>query len=145
MLILPAALLAAEDFRTREVSVVWLVLLAVAAITAGRIDDGFRPMLQHTLCNSGILLFFGGLLVIWQLLRRRPVRNFFADYFGGGDVAAMLAVTPVFEPVDYIRFLLAAALAALVGWFVRRPQNIPFVGFLAAALILYALYKIVWN
>ena len=102
LLLFPALHLAWEDFRMREVSVLWLAVLGALSVAVG---------------------------------------------WGVSDAVMMAAVAPLFAPGVYVRFLLAASLAALVWWGVRRPATIPLAGFMALTLAVYVACKTagLWN
>ena len=104
-------------------------------------------MLWRAVVNAGVLAALGFAMLLYQLCRRRPLRNFFSRDFGAGDAVMMAAVAPLFAPCAYVRFLLAASLSALVWWGVRRPATIPLAGFMALALAVYAVCKTagLWN
>lgn len=55
---------------------------------------------------------------------------------GSGDVLFLLAVAPLFAPTEFLRFLIAACVVALLRWVCcgRRRRTIPFVG--AAGIVL---------
>lgn len=83
LLLLPVAPLARQDFRTREVSVVWLAVLGLIcvavgwcdAIDWGATDAGWRAaserVLCHTAVNGAMLLLFVATMVLWLRLRRK--------------------------------------------------------------------------
>lgn len=141
LLLVPATPLVYTDFRMRCVSVGWLAALCGAAIAVGWTSFGFRPMLLYAGINTSILLIFCMTMLGYQLLRHRPVRTFFEQSFGLGDVVMMIAVVPLFAPGSYVRFLLASCLAALAWWTVKRTETIPFAGIMAVVLGTYALCK----
>lgn len=147
LLLLPAVPLAWEDFRVREVSVVWLAVLGVLSVAVGWSMAGLHPMLWHAVVNAGVLAALGFAMLLYQLCRRRPYGEFFGRSFGLGDAVMMLAVVPLFAPAAYVRFLLTACIAALGWWGVRRPATIPLAGFMALALAVYAVCKTLglWN
>lgn len=126
LLLLPAAVLARDDFRTRRVSVRWLAALGVAAAAAAWTVQGRCTLLLQTATNAALLLLSGLLLAGCLRLRRLAVRH----AFGAGDAVFLLAVTPLFAPESYLRFLVATAFAALVWWAMRRRRRrtVPFVG-----------------
>ena len=138
LLLFPALHLAWEDFRMREVSVLWLAVLGALSVAVGWGVSGLYPMLWRAVVNAGVLAALG---------RRRPLRDFFSRDFGAGDAVMMVAVAPLFGPAAYVRFLLAAGLAALVWWGVRRPATIPLAGFMALTLAVYVACKTagLWN
>lgn len=139
--------LAVEDFRFREVSVLWLFLLCLCSVCVGCVSDGFMRTLEHWAANAGVLLFLGGSLVLYHVLRGRPVRDFFCGYLGAGDAVAMVSLLPLFGPVSYVRFLLFSSLTALVWWLLSRAATLPLVGFMGLTLTGYALYQIadIWS
>ena len=126
LLLLPAAVLACEDWRTWRVSVLWLAVLGVAAGAAAWLTEGWRTMLLQTAGNAALLLLSGTILFGYLRLRRLSVRH----AFGAGDVLFLLAVAPLFAPTEFLWFLIAACVVALLWWACcgRRRRTIPFVG-----------------
>lgn len=147
LLLFPALHLAWEDFRMREVSVLWLAVLGALSVAVGWGVSGLYPMLWRAVVNAGVLAALGFAMQLYQLCRRRPLRDFFSRDFGAGDAVMMAAVAPLFAPGVYVRFLLAASLSALVWWGVRRPATIPLAGFMALTLAVYVACKTagLWN
>lgn len=142
LLLLPAVPLAVGDFRRREVAVAWLGVLFVAAAAVAGSNGGWDMLWLHTAVNTSLLLSGAAFMALWACLRRRPIRTFFARSLGAGDAAMLLALTPLFAPAAYVRFVLAACLAALGWWTVKRPGTIPLAGFMALTLAAYAVLKI---
>lgn len=147
LLLPPAALLAYDDFRMRQVSIAWLAVLGFMTLIIGSVTAGVGAMLLQTTINAGLLLLFGVVMISYHRLRGGSRRDFFRRSFGTGDVVMMLAVAPLFAPTVYVRFLLAANLAALGWWVVKRPATIPLAGFIALMLGAYTLYKtaVLWT
>lgn len=141
LLLIPAAPLACGDFRRREVAVVWLAVLGAGAFGVKWGTEGIGEALICTAVNICTLLFFVAVMIFYLFLRRRPLQEFFVRWFGAGDVVMMLAVTPLFIPAGYVRFLLAANFAALVWWCVRRPATLPLAGFMALTFAVYVVFK----
>lgn len=144
LLLLPLlAMLMRDDFRTRQVAIVWLVVLGMGCVLVGWMTASLRPMLLHTVVNTALLLLFGGAMIGWQLVRRKPLREFFANSFGVGDVVMMWILTPLFCPVTYVRFLLISCAISLMWWTLHRSKTIPLAGVMAFTLAGYALCKTV--
>lgn len=141
LLLVPAAPLAYDDFRMRRVAVVWLAVLGAVAVAVGWLSAGLRPMLVHTAANACMLVLFGSAMLLCHFSRRRPPGEFFSRSFGAGDAVMMVAVAPLFSPAAYVRLLLAACIAALGWWAVKRPATIPLAGFLALTLVVYVVCK----
>lgn len=141
ILLVPAAFLIWDDFRTREIAVMWLALLGILSIWAGRMAYGLHTMLLQATINLVIILLFGAALIMYRLLRHRPVRNFFIHSFGAGDVVMISVVAPLFEPAGYVYFLLLSCVAALIWWIVKRSATIPLAGFMALTLAVYSIFE----
>lgn len=124
--LVPAAVLACEDWRTRRVSVSWLAVLSVSAGAAAWLTEGWRTMLLQTAGNAALLLLSGTALFGYLRLRRLAVRH----SVGAGDALFLLAVAPLFAPTGFLRFVIAACVVALLWWVCcgRRRRTIPFVG-----------------
>lgn len=137
----PAVLLAREDFRTRRISVVWLAALAVACLFAGIRESGFDAVLLRALLNGALVGLLLGALALWQAWRHPEARNLFAHALGAGDAWTLLAVAPLFDTVSFVRFLLAACLAALAWWIVKRPATLPLAGMLLLTLTVHVFCK----
>lgn len=132
LLLIPAAMLCCEDFLMRRVSIVRLAALGVSAVGVSWCVVGWRTMLLQTAGNAVVLLLAGTILVGYLRLRRLAVRH----SVGTGDALFLLAVAPLFAPTEFLRFLIAACIVALL-WRVccgRRRRTIPFVG--AAGIVL---------
>lgn len=141
LLLIPAVPLAYDDFRMREVALVWLAALGAGGFGVTWIVSGIGAALSCTALNVCLIAVFGAVMALYQLLLRRPLGDFFTRYFGAGDAVMLAAVAPLFTPSAYIRFLLAANLAALGWWAVRRPATIPLAGFMALTLSVYVVCK----
>lgn len=125
-LLLPAAVLARDDFRTRRVGVVWLAVLGITAVVSAWLTQGRHAMAEHALCNALLLLLSAALLTLCLRLRGQRIGR----AAGAGDGVFLLCVAPLFAPAEYMRFMIACCTAALVWWACggRRCRTIPFVG-----------------
>lgn len=141
LLLIPTAPLVWEDFRRREVGAVWLVLLGGGALAAAWMERGITPAFIALGVNALLLLILTGALWLWLRLRGQR----FERAIGAGDVAFMLAVTPLPSPSGYVWFLLVSCVAALVACLVARWKTIPLVGVMGCVLTVYILYTILWN
>lgn len=142
LLLIPALPLAAGDFRRREVAVVWLAALFAGAVAVGWSVRGLHVLLLHTAANLALLSAMGLSLAVRMRVRRKSIRDLFDHCFGAGDAVMLLALTPLFGPVAYVRFLIVSCVASLVWWGVRRPETIPLAGFMALVLGVYSLLEI---
>lgn len=141
LLLVPAVPLVRDDLRLRRVGVVWLAVLGASALGVGWTMRGLEPTLYRVVWNGVLLLVFLGVMACYHSLRRNSAGSFFQDGFGLGDAVTMLAVTPLFSPAGYVRFLLAGCVAALLWWILRRSATIPLAGILVAVLSVWSLCK----
>lgn len=141
LLLLPAERLVREDFRSREVAVGWLIVLGVVGAAVGGIEAGWRSMMSQAAVNVCLLALLGCATAGWHFVRRGSLRDFFTGSLGAGDMVMLLMLIPLFSPEAYVRFLLAACLAALGWWYIKRPASLPLAGFMALTLIGYAILK----
>ena len=112
LLFLPAAVLARDDFRTRRVDASWLAVLGTVSVGVSWHTLGWRTMMLQTAGNAALLLLSGTALFGYLRLRRLAVRH----SVGSGDVLFLLAVAPLFAPTEFLRFLIAACVVALLRW-----------------------------
>ena len=124
LLLVPAAVLARDDFRTRRVDASWLAVLSAVSVGVSWHTLGWRTMLLQTAGNAALLLLSGTALFGYLRLRRLAVRH----SVGSGDT--------LFAPTEFLWFLIAACVVALLWWVCcgRRRRTIPFVG--AAGIVL---------
>ena len=131
LLLVPAAVLARDDFRTRRVDASWLAVLGTVSVGVSWHTLGWRTMMLQTAGNAALLLLSGTALFGYLRLRRLAVRH----SVGSGDTLFLLAVAPLFAPTEFLRFLIAACVVALLRWVCcSRRRTIPFVG--AAGIVL---------
>lgn len=69
LLLLPAAVLARDDFRTRRVSVAWLAALGIIAAGTSWQQSGLRTMLLQTACNAILTAVLLGGVALWLRVR----------------------------------------------------------------------------
>lgn len=116
-----------RDVRTRRVGIRELAAFGVSVVATGWADCGWRGMMRNAAENTGLLILLGILLAGYLQLRKLP----FIRAVGCGDVVFLLACTPLFTPMGFLRFLIAACFVSLVWWYCllrRRRSTVPFVG-----------------
>lgn len=77
LLLVPAAVLARDDFRTRRVDASWLAVLGTVSVGVSWHTLGWRTMLLQTAGNAALLLLSGTALFGYLRLRRLSVRHAF--------------------------------------------------------------------
>lgn len=144
LLIVPAAVLAYEDFRIRQVQILWLAIMTIISIGCAWYTMGWHVSLHNAVCNMIIAtLIIVGILGWGHFRYRSSFENFFDNWFGAGDCVMMYTVVAVLYPILYVRYLLCSCLLALYWYYFinRGPTTIPLVGFMSLVLIAYSLCK----
>jgi len=128
-----------QDFKDREFSWYWLVILFVLSIWGGWAFFEMK-LWTNILLNLAFLLFLYGSLILYISLKEKKLTNIFDVHIGWGDPLFMLAVLPVFSPLNFIFFVvLSSFFALLVGltirW-VKKENSIPLAGVCSLLMLL---------
>ena len=132
MLLVPIGVLAAGDFRRREVEVVWLAVFAAMALGVALWGDGWRETLVNVAFNVLLLLYLAVGIVVYVRIRRGKWMNPLKEYVGSGDLIFLAGAAPLFDLRGYLLFLIGASVFSLVWMAVARAaggaaRTIPFV------------------
>ncbi|MDL2319686.1 hypothetical protein LJC45_00945 [Alistipes sp. OttesenSCG-928-B03] len=139
ILLLPLAVLIVGDFRRREVSLVWLIALAVVSVAVSLGRYGIWPTVVNVAANLFLLFYLAIGVIIYIRIKSGRWQNPLREYIGTGDLVFMLAITPLFELRGYVLFLIGASVFSLV-WMLAvravcgRPKTIPFAATMGIAL-----------
>ena len=135
-MLVPLAVLAVQDWRTRTVGAAWLVLLFAAAFAGSACADGVRATATNLGFNLALLALTGAVLLAYSRIRGKRLR----DMLGAGDALFFAALAPAFPPEGYLRACVAMLLCALALWLVLRrslpSRAVPLVSFCGAPLSL---------
>lgn len=135
VMFIPLVKLALEDFRRREVPLVWLVVLAVCSAGVGitTVDTArpaagigaavdaaaWRGMFARSGLNLLLILYMGVGVTVWAWVKsRRPV-NPVNRFIGLGDVLFFVVLTPLFPLREFVCLLVSCMVFSLVWWRVR--------------------------
>lgn len=154
--VLPALPLISEDFRSRKVSLLWLIVLAAASATSAIVVLGFNEAAGNAFFNLLLLLYMAGGVSLWILLKNRRLRRgaeaelsvSLKDSVGLGDVMFFAAITPLCGLRGYLLFVLVTLIGSLLWWLgyrvVRRANTtVPLVGTAGIALSLYLIISMI--
>lgn len=141
----------AEDFRSRQVHLMWLILFALSALIVGCISINAAEIVRNLLFNMMLLLYMCGGIFLWLRLRNRSRNDKsvhrIKDYIGAGDIVFVLALTPLFSLAEYLIFLLVAMVGSLLWWCIVRIKKrnnitIPFIGTAGVTFCLATIIRI---
>lgn len=128
------AVLAIEDLRKRELTVLWLAVFAAMSAVTGVVFYGLAGTAMNMAANILLLVYLAGGVLLYIRLRRG--RWLWREYIGMGDVVFLLAAAPLFDLRSYLLFLLGASVFSLLWWVVSRSRTIPFVATSGVVLII---------
>jgi len=136
----PLTIMMFSDWKTRTVSLVWLVLLFLMAAAGAILIYGIRTALTFTAINMSILLIIGLALYAYSLIRKKSL----GELGGVGDAMFFAAITPMSAPEAYVRKVLAMLVFSLLLWLLLRKRfslsTIPLVSFCGIPLICIILF-----
>lgn len=138
--VVPLAGMALEDFRRREISVVWVGVYIIAAAAAGIWSDGLRMAAMNTLYNGMLLAYMAGGVMLYLRLSRKAWVDPFKTHVGQGDALFLLGTIPLFDLRHYLFFLMAGLGISLLWWVIRRRPTIPLVGTMGVTLCGILIY-----
>lgn len=76
LLLVPAVPLAYDDFRMRQVALVWLAVLGTGCFGVMWVVSGIGTALSCFVANMCLLAGFAVAMALYQLACRRPFRDF---------------------------------------------------------------------
>ncbi len=147
LLLVPIGVLAAGDFRRREVGVVWLAVFAATALGVALWSDGWRETLVNVAFNVLLLLYLAVGIMVYVRIRRGKWMNPLKEYVGSGDLIFLAGVAPLFDLRGYLLFLIGASVFALVWTAVARAagRTIPFVAMTGIVLVVTIIVQVFYN
>lgn len=132
VILIPLIRLIVADFRRREVSIVWLAVLAVGTVCVPVLQHGWQETFTRIWQNMLLLSYLGTGIVIWSLIKARRFVNPVNTYIGMGDLVFFAALIPLFPVRTFTWLMVASMLFSLVWWQAARlrgkqPVNVPLV------------------
>lgn len=142
-LIVPAVIMAAEDFCRREVGVLWLALFIIGAAGLAVWTQGWQAAAINAVMNLSLVLYMAGGVLLYLRIRNKRWINPLRRHFGTGDLLFILGMAPLFGLKEYLLFLLISMVAALLWWLATgRRHTIPLVGVMGIVLSIFLIYKV---
>ena len=137
---IPAAIMALSDFRSRKIALWSLLLLFALCLPISIYIYGGSVVVNRIVLNILLLAYLGTGILLYLWVRHRRFTNPLRRYLGTGDLLFMLALTPLFNPKEFLIFLLVSMVGGLAWWMVSsRKDSIPLVGILGIALEIYLI------
>lgn len=140
LLMIPTAIMALSDFRSRKITLWSLLLLFALCLPISIYLYGGSAVVNHIMLNIFLLAYLGVGILLYLWIRHRRFTNPLKRHLGSGDLLFVLALTPLFDPEKFLIFLLASMVGALAWWMAGgRKSSIPLVGILGIAFGIYLI------
>ncbi len=142
-----ALVLAVQDFRTRLISPLVLLVLGVALALAGSAQASWTEIGTCFLINLAFIATQLLLLTLWFSVRQRKFVSIFDTHIGLGDIFFFVAIALAFAPVNFIFFYalgLASTLLVVILLLLLRKTitSIPLAAALAIPLMILCCWRI---
>lgn len=129
LMLVPLAAMMVSDWKSRTVSIAWLVLLFLLAGTGSVFTNGVETALVYIGINLATLLLTGFALWVYSRLRGKAL----GEMGGLGDFLFFVALTPLAAPVDFVRGAVIVLVSSLLLWLLLRKHfaldTIPLITF----------------
>ena len=132
--ILPLCSIVYQDFKQRAISWYWPVLLLLSSFYCGWLTSG-KEMFFNAVMNLFFLLVVLLCVTLYFSLKSKKLISVFDVFVGWGDVLFLVALVPLFHPLDYVLFYTLSTIVSLFVALVMKGKEIPFAGILSALLL----------
>lgn len=141
--------IAYQDFKFRAIS--WLFLpIVFLMLFYIKYGVGQNTLIKDIAINTLILILIVGCTCIYFVLRRGiSLKGFLNTQLGLGDVLLLAAITPYFDSMSFMIFLLVSQFVILLGYIViysltKNKKAIPLAGLLSLFMIVVVLLNILF-
>ena len=106
---------------------------------------GWEESVVRVVGGVGVLAFLMGGVLLYLLLKYRRRINPFREYIGTGDGVFLLCLTPSFQLIEFVCFLIIAFTLTLMTWTLglyknQSKQGIPLVSTVGVCYACYLVY-----
>lgn len=135
-------LIAWQDFRSREVWLIIIIIQVTIATALSMSNNSFQDVLWNAGINCLLAMFEFSMLFLVIYLRSKSFKKIFEEYIGWGDILFYISLTPLFSPVHFLLFILVGSFFSLLGWVIcstlskHGNKTIPLAGLLAIFTII---------
>ena len=141
---LPLVALMIQDWKTRTVNSLWLLLLFFLAAAGSIVTNGISAAISFFCINIVILLLVGVVLYAYSRVRRKSLN----ELGGLGDYLFFAALAPLYRPESYVRAAVVMLIFSLLLWLALKKRykltSIPLISFCGIPLIVM-VSALVWR
>jgi hypothetical protein len=145
--ILFLSILVYQDFKLREIGVVFLVVLLVLFFLKSLLVERWLQVVIDFGWNGLFLVSQFLLTTFYFSIRRKRLYNIFDTYIGGGDILLFFIIGGLFSPINFILFYITSILLTLLifGIFLilsrKNKYHIPLAGSISIQLMICLLLQ----
>lgn len=149
-IVLFSFLIAYQDFKSRSISVLYLIGFTVVSFFYGIQQFQWQQTLHYFLFNIFFLALQGSVLILYYYLKYRNFKVL-TNSVGGADVWVLIALAFSFDVVNFILFVCVSFICALVCYvFINNVlrkyiKEIPLAGIVVVCYSLFILFVIASN
>lgn len=147
--ILFLAVIAFQDYFSRSISIVLIVVLSLLSIAKGIMENNILYFSSIVAINFLILILVISLLLVYYIIRTGKLTWIFDRYIGWGDIIFFVALSFMFSPLNFIVFFTSALIISLMSAIVinltGNKQPVPLAGIMATVLIPVILFSSLGN
>lgn len=153
LLLINLIAIAWQDFKSREVSVIFLVVFTVLQLIRGYLIFDLHDLLTNSLSSLFFLTLQFAAVVCYFYIKGKINRNKvnIKELIGGADIWMLLALIPAFVWPLYVVFIAVSTLLTLIIFlsykFLNRnlDQRVPLAGFYAVCYFIVLILSIFWK
>ena len=141
----PLAFMIRSDYKERVIRIYPLLFFGILTVTGSVWRWGWEECVVRVVGGVGVLAFLTGGVLLYLLLKYRRRINPFREYIGTGDVVFLLCLTPSFQLIEFVCFLIIAFTLTLMTWTLglyknQSKQGIPLVSTVGICYACYLVY-----
>lgn len=137
--LIPLAFMMVSDWRTRTISLAWLVVMFLVSLAGAVLSYGLRDVMIWMFVNISILTVIALFLMVYSRIRKKRL----GELIGLGDALFFGSITPMFVPENYARLVLVMLVFSLMMWVMLRKKvslsTIPLVTFSGIPIVVIIL------
>lgn len=131
------AAVAISDFRTRSVSVLWLVFAGMSSMYLSVVIDGWMTALCNAVTGVVLLVAVNICCLLCFRIRHGRDAGYIDSAIGLGDIVFLSVCLPLFPYMRFAWMLVASSVLGLIYSMCGRSDSIPLAGI--AALVSMAM------
>ena len=141
----PLAFMIRSDYKERVIRIYPLLFFGILTVTGSVWRWGWEECVVRVVGGVGVLAFLTGGVLLYLLLKYRRRINPFREYIGTGDAVFLLCLTPSFQLIEFVCFLIIAFTLTLMTWTLglyknQSKQGIPLVSTVGICYACYLVY-----